>query len=151
MSIHSESLFSGCDVRPECGRSAVSSCRVIEALTARERDILVMISQDLSKKHIARAFEISPETVKSHVKHILLKLVRILGFDPLQGTPRQENIWQRIHPDNRDRVWAEVQEASRQSQLRAILNVLPVYAWYGNPSGSLLFVNNRQADFLGVP
>jgi hypothetical protein len=37
------------------------------------------------------------------------------------------------------------------AQLRAILNVLPVYTWYGNPSGSLLFVSNRQADFLGIP
>jgi PAS domain S-box-containing protein len=37
------------------------------------------------------------------------------------------------------------------AQLQAILNVLPAYSWYGKPSGSLLFVNNRQADFLGVP
>ena len=33
-----------------------------------------MISQGLSNKHIARALEISPETVKSHVKSIFLKL-----------------------------------------------------------------------------
>jgi PAS domain S-box-containing protein len=37
------------------------------------------------------------------------------------------------------------------AQLRAILDVLPVYTWYGTPSGSLLFVNKRQADFLGIP
>src|SRR5262245_15235869 len=84
MPIHSESLFSGCDVRPECGRSAASSCLVSD--------------QGLSKKHIARAFEISPDSVKSHVKHILLKLVRIWGVDP-HGPPSQENMWQRIHPD----------------------------------------------------
>jgi LuxR family transcriptional regulator, maltose regulon positive regulatory protein len=41
-----------------------------ETLTARERDILAMIGQGLSNKRIARAREISPETVKSHVKHI---------------------------------------------------------------------------------
>ena len=74
MPIHSESLYSGCDVRSEYGRSAESSCVVSEALTARERDILAMISKGLSNKRIARAFEISPETVKSHVKHIFLKL-----------------------------------------------------------------------------
>jgi DNA-binding CsgD family transcriptional regulator len=73
MPIHSESLFSGRDVCSEYGRSA-SSCLVSEALTARERDILAMISKGLSNKRIARAFEISPETVKSHVKHIFLKL-----------------------------------------------------------------------------
>jgi LuxR family maltose regulon positive regulatory protein len=33
-----------------------------------------MISQGCSNKRIARALEISPETVKSHIKHIFLKL-----------------------------------------------------------------------------
>ena len=33
---------------------------------------------------------------------------RIWGFDPLQGLPSRENMWQRIHPDDRDRVWEEV-------------------------------------------
>jgi PAS domain S-box-containing protein len=37
------------------------------------------------------------------------------------------------------------------AQLQAVLNVLPAYTWYGTPSGSLLFVSKRQADFLGVP
>ncbi|HEX4556868.1 MAG TPA: PAS domain-containing protein [Xanthobacteraceae bacterium] len=49
----------------------------------------------------------------------------------------------------------EGKKAEEQSkfltQLQAILNVLPAYTWYGKPSGGLLFVNNRQADFLGVP
>ena len=49
------------------------SC-VSDPLTARERDVLAKISQGLSNKHIARALAISPETVKSHVKHIFLKL-----------------------------------------------------------------------------
>ena len=48
---------------------------VSETLTEREREILAMIGQGLSNKRIARAREISPETVKSHVKHIFLKLV----------------------------------------------------------------------------
>jgi DNA-binding CsgD family transcriptional regulator len=48
--------------------------RVSDPLTARERDVLAMISQGLSNKRVARAFDISPETVKSHVKHIFLKL-----------------------------------------------------------------------------
>jgi len=47
---------------------------VSEVLTARERDILAKISQGLSNKNIARALNISPETVKSHVKNIFLKL-----------------------------------------------------------------------------
>jgi ATP/maltotriose-dependent transcriptional regulator MalT len=45
-----------------------------DAITARERDVLSMIAQGHSNKRIARTLEISPETVKSHVKHIFLKL-----------------------------------------------------------------------------
>jgi LuxR family maltose regulon positive regulatory protein len=45
-----------------------------EAITARERDVLSMIAQGNSNKRIARTLEISPETVKSHVKHIFSKL-----------------------------------------------------------------------------
>ena len=47
MPIHSESLFRRCDVRPESSRSAKSSCLVSGALTAREHDILAMISKGL--------------------------------------------------------------------------------------------------------
>jgi DNA-binding CsgD family transcriptional regulator len=55
-------------------RATQPSGRVSDSLTPRERDVLAMISQGLSNKRIARALELSPETVKSHVKHIFLKL-----------------------------------------------------------------------------
>jgi ATP/maltotriose-dependent transcriptional regulator MalT len=45
-----------------------------DTLTARERDVLAMISQGFANKRIARTLEISPETVKSHVKRIFSKL-----------------------------------------------------------------------------
>jgi DNA-binding NarL/FixJ family response regulator len=45
-----------------------------DAITARERDVLSMISQGCSNKYIARTLKISPETVKTHVKRIFLKL-----------------------------------------------------------------------------
>ena len=51
-----------------------SAATISDTLTARERDILVKISQGLPNKRIARALEISPETVKSHIKRIFLKL-----------------------------------------------------------------------------
>src|SRR5271169_6894427 len=66
------SRLSGWNNRSAGDHSAQLSGR--DGLTARERDVLVMISQGLSNKRIARALEISPETVKSHVKHIFLKL-----------------------------------------------------------------------------
>jgi PAS domain S-box-containing protein len=37
---------------------------------------------------------------------------RIWGFDPLQGLPTRDSLWQRIH--DRGRVWEKVQEALRQ-------------------------------------
>ena len=41
---------------------------------------------------------------------------RIWGFDPLQGLPSRDAMWQRIHPDDRGRVWEGVQEAVRQKR-----------------------------------
>ena len=45
-----------------------------DSLSARERDILLFISRGLSNKGIAQALKIAPETVKSHAKHIFVKL-----------------------------------------------------------------------------
>ena len=41
---------------------------------------------------------------------------RIWGFDPRHGVPSRETVWQRIHPDDRDRVSEGVQEALRQKK-----------------------------------
>jgi PAS domain S-box-containing protein len=41
---------------------------------------------------------------------------RVWGFDPLQGLPSREDMWGRIHPDDRGRVWEEVQEALREKR-----------------------------------
>ena len=47
---------------------------IVESLSAREGDILKLIGEGLSNKEIARNLAITPETVKSHVKHIFTKL-----------------------------------------------------------------------------
>ncbi|KWV52154.1 histidine kinase [Bradyrhizobium macuxiense] len=39
---------------------------------------------------------------------------RIWGFDPLQGLPSRQGVWERIHPEDRGRVWGAVQEAVDQ-------------------------------------
>ena len=41
---------------------------------------------------------------------------RIWGVDPLRGIPSRDAMWQRIHPDDRGRVWEGVQEAVRQKR-----------------------------------
>jgi len=38
-----------------------------------------------------------------------------------------------------------------EAQLQSTLNLLPAYAWYALPSGALTFVNERAADYLGLP
>jgi len=47
---------------------------IADPLSAREGAILNLIAQGLSNKEIARDLAIAPETVKSHVKHIFIKL-----------------------------------------------------------------------------
>lgn len=56
------------------GRSAESGSGISDTLTERESEVLALISRGFSNKQIAQALDISPETVKSHVKHIFLKL-----------------------------------------------------------------------------
>jgi PAS domain S-box-containing protein len=38
-----------------------------------------------------------------------------------------------------------------EAQLQATLNLLPAHAWYALPSGALTFLNERAADYLGLP
>ena len=46
----------------------------LKQLTAREREILNHLAQGLSNKAIARMLDISHDTVKLHVRHVLAKL-----------------------------------------------------------------------------
>jgi PAS domain S-box-containing protein len=45
---------------------------------------------------------------------------RIWGFDPQQDLPKRETVWQRIHPDDRDKVNEETQEALHEKRDYAI-------------------------------
>jgi PAS domain-containing protein len=40
---------------------------------------------------------------------------------------------------------------SLEVQLQATLNIIPAYTWYAAPSGALAFVNERCAEYLGLP
>jgi len=56
------------------GGPAAGKADALKQLTAREREILDYLAQGLSNKAIARALDISHDTVKLHVRHILSKL-----------------------------------------------------------------------------
>jgi LuxR family transcriptional regulator, maltose regulon positive regulatory protein len=62
--------------RELCQPEPSSDCTSANAdsLSPRERSILELIGQGQSNKLIARDLGITPETVKSHVKHIFIKL-----------------------------------------------------------------------------
>ncbi|MBI5786056.1 MAG: response regulator [Rhodocyclales bacterium] len=56
------------------GGPAAEKVDVFKQLTAREKEILEFLTQGLSNKAIARSLDISHDTVKLHVRHILSKL-----------------------------------------------------------------------------
>ncbi|MBE7420296.1 MAG: response regulator [Ideonella sp.] len=56
------------------GRSGTDRKGLIDSLTDRERQILDRLARGESNKAIARALDISHDTVKLHVRHILSKL-----------------------------------------------------------------------------
>jgi LuxR family maltose regulon positive regulatory protein len=59
----------------QCGRtSATRASHVTESLSPREQSVLRAMSRGLSNKRIAQELQIAPETVKSHVKGIFIKL-----------------------------------------------------------------------------
>lgn len=62
---------------------------VIEALTAREREVLNLLSQGLSNKLIARELGISEHTVKYHVSSIFAKLGASSRTDAISRGARQ--------------------------------------------------------------
>jgi LuxR family maltose regulon positive regulatory protein len=84
---HAERTKISGEILPYVGR-LIAACRsyhhrkmqpapnteIAESVSAREGDILKLIAKGFSNKEIGRTLAIAPETVKSHVKHIFIKL-----------------------------------------------------------------------------
>ncbi|MEA2743626.1 MAG: hypothetical protein QOG25_1997, partial [Acetobacteraceae bacterium] len=60
--------------RHEAEPREASASAVAESLSPRESDILRLIAEGLTNNEIARDLTIALETVKSHIKHIFIKL-----------------------------------------------------------------------------
>jgi len=58
----------------------------------------------------------TPEQGEKAVGYWSEESYRIFGFDPRQGLPTLSAVWQRVHPDDRSRLYEEVQEALRQKR-----------------------------------
>jgi DNA-binding NarL/FixJ family response regulator len=46
----------------------------LETITARERDVLTLVARGHSNSAIGQALHVSPETVKTHLRHVMRKL-----------------------------------------------------------------------------
>jgi DNA-binding NarL/FixJ family response regulator len=59
---------------PSAATPAVPTDRALDAITAREREVLALVAAGLSNTEIARTLNISQATTKTHVGHLLTKL-----------------------------------------------------------------------------
>ena len=89
------------------GRHITERKRAEEAL--RRSEAYLSEAQRLSHTGTL-AFNASGPTYWSQESYL------IWGLDPLQGLPNRETVLQRIHPDDRERVDAETDEAVRQKR-----------------------------------
>ena len=77
----------------------------------RQSEAYLAEAQRLSR---TGSWALSPATRK--ILYWSEECYRIWGFDPAQGLPYRAIVLQRIHPDDRDRVYDEAQEALRQKK-----------------------------------
>jgi len=67
-------IAAGDSLRPPAAPAAQPAAGVLDAITAREREVLALVASGLSNTEIARRLDISPATTKTHVGHLLTKL-----------------------------------------------------------------------------
>jgi DNA-binding NarL/FixJ family response regulator len=71
------------------GPLAIPALEQIDPLTAREREVLQLVSQGLSNKLIARELQVSEHTVKFHISSIFAKLGAASRTDAISRGARQ--------------------------------------------------------------
>jgi DNA-binding NarL/FixJ family response regulator len=73
-SVHDGHLLLAPEAADALARSAGDAVAGIDALTAREREVLAEIAKGRSNREIARALGVAEKTVKAHVSSLLAKL-----------------------------------------------------------------------------
>jgi two-component system NarL family response regulator len=64
-----------------------------DLLTQREKDILVSLSQGKTYKEMGESFNVSPNTIHAHIKHVYAKLHAATRADAIQKARRLGVIW----------------------------------------------------------
>ncbi|SED22668.1 MASE4 domain-containing protein [Bradyrhizobium erythrophlei] len=88
-------------------------------LTERKRAEEALRRDEAWLAQAQRLSHIGTWVLDGTTKHFLYwsdESYHIWGFDPLRGLPSQGDMWERVHPDDRERVWGEVQEALREKR-----------------------------------
>lgn len=66
--------LSALDPAPPLPHPTVGNAGLIDALSPREREVLVFVAEGRTNKAIAEALYVSPNTIKTHVASLLAKL-----------------------------------------------------------------------------
>src|SRR5713226_5026124 len=73
-----------------------------------------------SEAHLAEAQKLSHTGSavynETEIVYWTEEAARIFGFDPLKGIPSRKAVWQRIHPDDLDRVNEEIEHGLREKR-----------------------------------
>ncbi|HMN81927.1 MAG TPA: LuxR C-terminal-related transcriptional regulator [Burkholderiaceae bacterium] len=91
-------LLQAAEPAPDAGepRAAVARGQVIDSLSERETDVLMLVSQSMANKRIARILNVSAETVKWHLRNIYVKL-GVSSRDEAVARMRNANLDRRRH------------------------------------------------------
>jgi DNA-binding winged helix-turn-helix (wHTH) protein/DNA-binding CsgD family transcriptional regulator/tetratricopeptide (TPR) repeat protein len=131
--------------RWEARRAHVVSIQSINTicgiLTPRERDILIRVSQGLPNKLIARGLEISPETVKSHIKSIFLKLAVSTRAEAVSRSKSLGSAWARSHRE-------AMTDTTEASDFQIDIANLCVWRWNGSAVAERLDLPPKTFDVL---
>ena len=106
--VHAGEVFIQPEIASRALRAAMHpSGGMIEPLSDREREVLVMLAQGVPNKEIADRLHIAEGTVKNHVSNILAKLqvinrtqaadlARRRGLDGPRGVSMLERLWRNV-------------------------------------------------------